>query len=164
MKLLSVSDLIRDLSRSISCHCKPPSFPPPLSSSGHPPFIPGWRRDPGNQRREHQGNEARTSYRAHQERRAPRPSGAQEGRRLGARIWWVNLRKHSLLPNLHALTRGTPVGRAVVGRTVFPSQDPSPVPGHVLRGGGGVCRSWWWSLRAGAGALGALTSSCCNLH
>lgn len=80
-----------------------PFIPP---SSGHPPFIPGWRRDPRNQRREHQGNEARTCHRAHQERRAPRPSSAQEGRRLGARIWWVNLRKHSLLPNLHAVIQG----------------------------------------------------------
>lgn len=68
--------------------------------------TPGRRRDLGDKRRKHQGHEARASHRAHQERRTTRPSGAQEGGWLRAWIWWVNLRKHSLLTHLHTLSRG----------------------------------------------------------
>lgn len=125
---------------TVNLHLPPPSF------CGHPPFIPGRRRDPGNQRREHQGNEACARHRAHQEWWAPRPPGAQEGRRLGARIWWVNLRKHSLLPNLHAVIQGE---RLLDGRwreelnfnprTLHPSLDTSS-----WEGGGGGGRGGWF--------------------
>lgn len=112
-------------------------LPPPayvllfLYFSGPLPFFVGRRWNLGDQWREYQGHEACTSYRAHQEWRPARPSGAQEGWRLGAWIWWVNLRKHSLLPHLHALSQGTPSGWWWVeeGRTILPSQDPSPIPG-----------------------------------
>lgn len=82
--------------------------PPPVS------FPLGRRRNLGDQRREHQGHEARASHRAHQEWRPASPSGAQEGWRLCAWIWWVNLRKHSLLAHLHTLSQGT-LKRLVVG-------------------------------------------------
>lgn len=84
-------------------------FPPLVFSTLLPsPLPPGWRRNPGDQRREHQRYEARSGHRAHQEWRPPSPSGAQEGWRLCAWIWWVNLRKHSLLTHLHTLSQGAP--------------------------------------------------------
>lgn len=49
----------------------------PSSCPFHPsPVFPGWRWNPGDQRREHQRYEARPGHRAHQERRPARPSGA----------------------------------------------------------------------------------------
>lgn len=104
---------------------------PSLSSSA------GGRRDPGDQRREHQGHEACARHRAHQERRAPRPPGAEARRRLGARIWWVNLRKHSLLTHLHAVSRGTAGGRRRVRTNCAnpPCQHGSALPG---RGAGSI--------------------------
>ncbi len=117
----------------------------------------GWGWNLGNQWREHQGDEARASYRAHQEWRPTRPSGAQEGWRLGAWIWWVNLRKHSLLTHLHALSQGTPSGRWWVegGRTILPSQDPSPIPGTNPPGSGrGLVALWCLSGGGHSWALG----------
>lgn len=139
-----------------TCHCVSLVCLPPfgfllLSLSFLVFFLSVGRRwNLGDQWREHQGHEARESHRAYQEWRPARPSGAQEGWRLCARIWWVNLRKHSLLPHLHALSQGTPSGRWWVEgeRTILPSQDPSPIPGTNPPGRGrGLV--WCWCLSGG---------------
>lgn len=72
-----------------------------LLSSLH--FFIGWRWDPGDQWGEHQGHEARPCHWTDQKRWPKSPPGPKEGGRLGARIWWVNLREHPLLPCLHTL-------------------------------------------------------------
>lgn len=154
LSLLFPSDLPL-LPSIITCHSVSLLRLPPLSSSFS--FFPsaGRRWNPGDQWRKHQGHEARESHRAHQKRGPARPSGAQEGWRLCAWIWWVNLRKHSLLPHLHALSQGTPSGRWWVkgGRTILPSQDPSPIPGTHPPGRGrglvGLGCLFWWRSPAG---------------
>lgn len=160
------------------------SFLPPFSLSGPIPcfFFLGWRWNLGDQWREYERHETCTSYRTNQEWRPARPSGAQEGWRLGAWIWWVNLRKHSLLTHLHALSLGTPSGRWWVeeGRTILPSQDPLPIPETNPPGRGlmvlsfflveGCAGLWFFCLfvclliggggAAGAAPVGAVASSC----
>lgn len=167
----------------ITCHSVSLLRLPPLASSFSSFPSAGRRWNPGDQWREHQGHEARESHWAHQKRGPARPSGAQEGWRLCAWIWWVNLRKHSLLPHLHALSQGTPSGRWWVkgGRTILPSQDPSPIPGThppgrgrglvglgCLSGGGhplgfGIFLGGRQGWRCTCGCCRPPPSSCCHL-
>ncbi len=77
----------------------------------------GWGWDPGDQWGEHQGHEARPRHWTDQKRWPKSPPGPKEGGRLCARIWWVNLREHPLLPCLHPL-RSSPMG---VGNTTTSS-------------------------------------------
>lgn len=123
-------------------------------------FFVGWRWNPGDQWWEYQGHEACASYWAHQEWRATRPSGAQEGWRISARIWWVNLRKHSLLPNLHALIWDRLVdgggGKnyiALLGPSTLPwdkSSRDGEFDGHGCLSGGGHC--WAMGFWGGGGS------------
>lgn len=143
------------------------SFLPSCSSS----FSAGRWWNLGDQWREHKGNEARAGHQAHQEWRPTRPSGAQEGRWLCSRIWWVNLRKHSILPHLHTLSQGTPSGRWWVGgekgkelnyptRTLHPSLGQAPAAGRERVGWPWL--SFWWRSLFGFGILGRWQfSGCC---
>lgn len=66
--------------------------------------ISDWRRDPGDQRREHQGHETHPCHRADQERRPGGAPSAEARRRLRPGIWWVHLRKRPVLAGLHTLS------------------------------------------------------------
>lgn len=66
-------------------------------------YLSGWRWDLGDQWREHQGHEARPRHWTDQKRWPKSPPGPKEGRWLRARIWWVNLREHPILPCLHPM-------------------------------------------------------------
>lgn len=135
-------------------------------SCSSPVFV-GWRWNPGDQWWEYQGHEACASYWAHQEWRPTRPSGAQEGWRLSARIWWVNLRKHSLLPNLHALIWNRLVDggggknyTALLGPSTHPwdksSRDGEEFDGHGCLSGGGHC----WAMGFWGGGQQEWRCSC----
>ncbi|KAI2659328.1 Membrane-associated guanylate kinase, WW and PDZ domain-containing protein 1 [Labeo rohita] len=57
----------------------------------------------------------------------------RRGGRLGARIWWVNLREHPLLPCLHPL-RSSPHGGRQHHRLFFSAHWPSPLTSSWVMG------------------------------